>query len=85
MPPILVEQTSFKVLPDDNRVLEPPDPFSNSEVKQYIADGSVGLPHVRVGHRQAFNSKKAHSERSGPFFMSEKNCLCVNSAKTPSS
>jgi hypothetical protein len=23
-------------------------------VKRNIADGSVGFPHVRVGHRQAF-------------------------------
>ena len=27
----------------------------NSEVKRNSADGSVGLPHVRVGHRQALN------------------------------
>ena len=40
-------------LPGDNRALEPPDPIPNSEVKRRIADGSVGLPHVRVGHRQA--------------------------------
>ncbi|MFT6352770.1 MAG: hypothetical protein ACJARJ_002253, partial [Neptuniibacter pectenicola] len=25
-----------------------------SDVKRNIADGSVGFPHVRVGHRQAF-------------------------------
>ncbi len=37
----------------DHRELEPPDPLPNSEVKRLIADGSVGLPHVRVGHRQA--------------------------------
>ena len=37
---------------DDHRVLVPPDPIPNSAVKQYIADGSVGFPHVRVGHRQ---------------------------------
>jgi hypothetical protein len=36
-----------------NSKLEPPDPISNSEVKQFSADGSVGSPHVRVGHRQA--------------------------------
>ena len=40
-------------LPGDHRELEPPDPISNSAVKWFIADGSVGLPHVRVGHRQA--------------------------------
>ena len=38
---------------DDHRVLDPPDPIPNSAVKRYIADGSVGPPHVRVGHRQA--------------------------------
>ncbi len=34
--------------------MEPPDPVPNSEVKRLSADGSVGSPHVRVGHRQAF-------------------------------
>ena len=42
-------------LPGDLRALEPPDPFPNSDVKRRIADGSVGFPHVRVGHRQASN------------------------------
>ena len=42
---------------DDHRALEPPDPIPNSEVKRCIADGSVGFPHVRVGHRQALNPK----------------------------
>ena len=42
---------------DDHRALEPPDPFPNSVVKRCIADGSVGFPHVRVGHRQALNPK----------------------------
>ena len=41
------------VLPDNNSEREPPDPFSNSEVKPLSADGSVGPPHVRVGHCQA--------------------------------
>ena len=41
-------------LPGDHRALEPPDSISNSEVKRRIADGSVGFPHVRVGHRQAY-------------------------------
>ena len=40
-------------LPDDISECEPPDPISNSEVKVLSADGSVGLPHVRVGHCQA--------------------------------
>ena len=47
-------------LPDDHRALEPPDPFPNSEVKRCIADGSVGSPHVRVGHRQALNTKEGY-------------------------
>jgi hypothetical protein len=34
---------------------EPPDPIPNSEVKLLSADDSVGLPHVKVGHCQAFN------------------------------
>ena len=40
-------------LSDEHSELEPPDPISNSEVKRLSADGSVGIPHVRVGHRQA--------------------------------
>ena len=64
-------QTRFKVLPDDHRVSVPPDPFSNSEVKRYIADGSVGLPHVRVGHRQALILRKAHP-RGWAFFLLKK-------------
>ena len=38
--------------PDDNSGLAPPESISNSEVKRSSADGSVGFPHVRVGHRQ---------------------------------
>ncbi|MFN3882775.1 MAG: hypothetical protein ACK4L8_15245, partial [Nitrincola lacisaponensis] len=40
-----------------------------SVVKRVIADGSVGSPHVRVGHRQALNTKKGLSKRVTPFFM----------------
>ena len=43
----------------DHSGLEPPDPIPNSEVKRISADGSVGSPHVRVGHRQALISEKA--------------------------
>jgi hypothetical protein len=39
--------------------LEPPESIPNSEVKRCIADGSVGFPHVRVGHRQASKLKRA--------------------------
>lgn len=34
----------------DNSECAPPDPIPNSEVKPLSADGSVGSPHVRVGH-----------------------------------
>ncbi len=39
----------------DHSVMDPPDPMPNSVVKRNSADGSVGSPHVRVGHRQASN------------------------------
>ena len=55
-------------LPDDNRVVEPPDPLPNSAVKRNIADGSVGFPHVRVGHCQAFIEKTQLRTELG-FFM----------------
>ncbi|MCK8044991.1 hypothetical protein MSG37_08840, partial [Shewanella sp. 1CM18E] len=42
----------------------------NSEVKRNIADGSVGSPHVRVGHFQAQNNEKARYNCSGLF------CVC---------
>ncbi|MDB6063047.1 MAG: hypothetical protein JWM78_3150, partial [Verrucomicrobiaceae bacterium] len=35
-----------------------------------IADGSVGFPHVRVGHRQASNLKGL-TRTVSPFFMLE--------------
>ena len=57
---------------DEDRALEPPDPFPNSEVKRRIADGSVGSPHVRVGHRQALNTKNPDTRVSGFFFACEK-------------
>ena len=49
----LSSSTSVQVLLDDHSDCEPPDPIPNSEVKPVRADGSVGSPHVRVGHRQA--------------------------------
>ena len=42
-------------LSGNHRAVVPPDPIPNSEVKHSIADGSVGSPHVRVGHFQALN------------------------------
>ena len=41
----------------DNSAVVPPDPMPNSEVKRSCADDSVRSPHVKVGHRQAPNSK----------------------------
>ena len=43
----------------------PPDPIPNSEVKRRCADGSVGLPHVRVGHRQVVNVEPRAEELGG--------------------
>ena len=40
--------------PGGDSAVVPPDPMPNSEVKRRDADGSVGVPHVRVGHRQGF-------------------------------
>ena len=45
----------IKNLLGDHSDLDPPDSMPNSEVKRISADGSVGFPHVRVGHRQALN------------------------------
>ena len=56
-------------MPGDNRDVEPPDPMPNSVVKRVIADGSVGLPHVRVGHRQAPNTKNPSTDGTGVFCL----------------
>ena len=56
-----------QVLLGDNRAVEPPDPIPNSVVKRGIADGSVGFPHVRVGHRQAFNNGNPGLDEAGVF------------------
>ena len=56
-----VELTSKNLL-GDNSIVVPPDPIPNSEVKRNRADGSVGSPHVRVGHRQAPNQTMKPAE-----------------------
>ena len=44
----------------DHSERDPPDPISNSEVKPFCANDSVGSPHVKVGHRRVlFTSIKA--------------------------
>src|SRR5690554_5163896 len=53
--------------PDDHSEREPPDPMPNSAVKPLSADGSVGPPHARVGHRQAFIQKNPNSPLFGFF------------------
>ena len=55
-------------LPGSISEWEPPDSISNSEVKTLSADGSVGSPHVRVGHCQAFKLKN-HFQCSGNGFF----------------
>ena len=55
-------------MPDDNSSLVPPDPISNSEVKRTNANGSAGLPCVRVGNRQAFYLGRAFSDLKALFF-----------------
>ena len=61
-------------LPGGNSEWEPPDPFPNSEVKTLSADGSVGPPHVRVGHRQALILKEAIPERGWLFCIERLRC-----------
>ena len=59
-------------LPGSISEWEPPDSISNSEVKTLSADGSVGSPHVRVGHRQAFKLKTIFRNSENGFFLSLK-------------
>ena len=60
-------------LSDDNSKREPPDPIPNSEVKPLSADGSVGSPHVRVGHRQASLCEKPRILEERGFLLLEGN------------
>ena len=53
--PFLLPLFYANSLPGGISKWEPPDPISNSEVKLLSADDSVGFPHVKVGHCQAFN------------------------------
>ena len=54
--------------PGGNSEWEPPDSIPNSEVKTLSADGSVGSPHVRVGHRQDLIWESRSSLSCGFFF-----------------
>ena len=64
--------TKHQGLLDDNSAVEPPESIPNSEVKRSRADGSVGSPHVRVGHRQALILKTPVRELTGVFFRLQK-------------
>jgi hypothetical protein len=64
--------TQHQALLDDNSTVEPPEPIPNSEVKRSRADGSVGFPHVRVGHRQALILKTLIGLPIRVFFRLEK-------------
>src|SRR5690606_6435691 len=61
---------------DDHRALEPPDPIPNSAVKRCIADGSVGTPHVRVGHRQALYRNAPIWKQVGAFLFAQQAQTC---------
>ena len=57
-------------LPGGHSEWEPPDPFSNSEVKTLCADDSVGFVNVKVGHCQALKCKTPNRITPvGGFFM----------------
>ena len=63
-----VDSVNPNDLPGGNSKWEPPDSIPNSEVKPLSADGSVGLPHVRVGHCQASNTKPRSALLVGVFY-----------------
>ncbi len=60
-----------KDLPGGDSAVVPPDPMPNSEVKRRSADGSVGLPHVRVGNCQVL-IKRRGCPKGQPFLLCEK-------------
>jgi hypothetical protein len=53
-------------LPGGHSEWEPPDPFSNSEVKTLCADASVDFVDVKVGHCQALKLMKPNPRRRKP-------------------
>ena len=65
----VIRQASY---PGDHRDIEPPDPISNSEVKSVIADDSVGIPHVKVGHHQVETRKPDTRDLYRAFFMEKR-------------
>ena len=63
--------------PGGNSEREPPDPIPNSEVKTLSADGSVGSPHVRVGHRQDLFMKSRTPKGCGFFYARPKQNVTI--------
>ena len=64
--------------PGNHRDIEPPDPIPNSEVKSVIADDSVGLPHVKVGHCQdLIGSPVTENICDRAFFMPVSEGVCA--------
>ena len=47
------------------RVVVPPGPISNPEVKRDIADGSASIGHARVGRRQSLTAPWLIQSRGG--------------------
>ena len=56
-------------LPGGHSEWEPPDSIPNSEVKTLSADDSVGPPHAKVGHCQAFIPSPRSPKEIGGFFI----------------
>src|ERR1700743_1734025 len=82
------------VLPGGHSEWEPPDPFSNSEVKTLCADASVGFVNAKVGHCQALDTKETPAGASlrGFFFLIAANAASASTsthtnprAQTPAS
>ena len=53
-------------MPGGHSEWEPPDPFSNSEVKTLCADASVDFVDVKVGHCQALDLMPFINEKREP-------------------
>lgn len=59
----------YTSLSGDHSEREPPNSIPNLVVKPFSADDSVGFPHVKVGHRQAFIPKPLSLQRDRGFFL----------------
>ena len=72
----------YQFFPGSHSDTVPPDPIPNSEVKRISADGSVGLPHVRVGHCQVPLRKTRLT--AGFLLLDERKMVKVLSTPEPS-